>query len=141
MNLMLTKNSVPRSETKIMTILLVMEAIKSGTISADDIISVSEKRGLTGRLSVYLAPGEQMSVEELLKCVIISSANDASVALAEHVAGSEEAFIQRMNERAEQLGMINTNFVITSGLDDLPESDKHLTSARDVAIMSREISK
>ena len=129
----------PASVTKIMTILLVMEAIKAGTISYDDIVSVSENAASMGGSQVYLEPGEQMSVEELLKCVIISSANDASVALAEHVAGSEEAFIQRMNERAEQLGMKNTHFVNTSGLDDAPESDKHLTSARDVAIMSREL--
>lgn len=129
----------PASVTKIMTILLVMEAVKSGAASMDDSVSVSENAASMGGSQVYLEPGETMTLEEMLKCVIIASANDASVALAEHIAGSEEAFVARMNERADELMMENTNFVNTNGLDDAPDAESHLTSARDIALMSREL--
>ncbi len=129
----------PASVTKIMTILLVMEAVKSGAITMDDTVSVSENAASMGGSQVYLEPGEAMTVCELLKCVVIASANDASVALAEYIAGSENAFVARMNERAAELSMENTNFVNTNGLDDAEDSSAHLTSARDIAIMSREL--
>lgn len=129
----------PASVTKIMSILLVMEAIKSGKLSMTDTVCVSEYAASMGGSQVYLEPGEEMSVEEMLKCVIIASANDATVALAEHVAGSEEAFVAQMNARAAELGMENTHFVNTNGLDDAPDAESHLTSARDIAIMSKEL--
>lgn len=129
----------PASVTKIMSILLVMEAIRNGRISLDDIVKVSENAASMGGSQVFLEPGEEMTVRELLKCVIISSANDAAVALAEYVAGSEEAFVAQMNVRAQELGMKNTNFVNTNGLDDSEDSQSHLTSARDIALMSREL--
>ena len=127
----------PASVTKIMTLLLVMEAIDGGSITLNDTVQVSENAASMGGSQVFLEPGETMSVEELLKCVIVASANDASVALAEFVAGSEEAFVARMNERAGQLGMQNTHFENTNGLDDT--TTEHLTSARDIAIMSAEL--
>ncbi len=127
----------PASVTKIMTLLLVMEAIDGGSITLNDTVQVSENAASMGGSQVFLKPGETMSVEELLKCVIVASANDASVALAEFVAGSEEAFVARMNERAGQLGMQNTHFENTNGLDDT--TTEHLTSARDIAIMSAEL--
>ena len=127
----------PASVTKIMTLLLVMEAIESGKISFDDNVPVSNNAASMGGSQVYLEPGEQMSVDEMIKCVVVSSANDAAVALAEYVAGSEEIFVERMNERAKELGMVNTSFENTNGLDD--STTKHLTSARDIAIMSREL--
>lgn len=129
----------PASVTKIMTLLLVMEAIDSGTISLSDIVSVSDYASSMGGSQVYLKAGETMSVEDLLKSVVIASANDAAVALAEFLMGSEEAFVKRMNERAKELGMENTNFENTNGLDDTVT--KHLTSARDIALMSRELIK
>lgn len=129
----------PASVTKIMSILLVMEAVRDGGISLDDVIRVSEYAASMGGSQVYLEPNEEMTVRELLKCVIISSANDATVALAEHISGSEEAFVSKMNERAKELGMKNTHFVNTNGLDDSPDSESHLTSAKDIALMSREL--
>ncbi len=129
----------PASVTKIMSVLLVMEAVDSGKISLEDKVSCSEHAASMGGSQVYLEPGEEMTVEELLKCVLIASANDATVALAEYVAGDETAFVARMNERAAELGMEHTNFVNTNGLDDAPDADKHLISARDIAIMSREL--
>ncbi|MCD7776886.1 MAG: D-alanyl-D-alanine carboxypeptidase [Firmicutes bacterium] len=129
----------PASVTKIMTILIVMDAIDSGVISSDDIVTVSSYAASMGGSQVYLEEGEEMSVGELLKCVIIASANDAAVALAEYVSGSESAFVERMNERAAELGMTNTHFVNTNGLDDAPDAEEHLTSARDIAIMSCEL--
>ncbi len=127
----------PASVTKIMTLLLVMEAIDSGRMSLSDTVSVSEYAASMGGSQVYLEPGEQMSVEDLLKSVVVSSANDAAVALAETVAGSEEGFVKRMNERAAELGMEHTNFENVSGLDD--DTVNHLISAEDIAIMSREL--
>lgn len=127
----------PASVTKIMTLLLVMEAIDAERISLSDKVSISEEAAGMGGSQVYLEPGETMSVEELLKCVVIASANDAAYALAEHVGGSEAAFVAMMNTRAAELGMSNTRFENTNGLDDTVSA--HLTSARDIAIMSREL--
>lgn len=125
----------PASVTKIMTMLLFMEEVEAGNISLDEQITVSEYAAFMGGSQVYLEPGESMKAEELLKCVIIASANDAAVTLAEKVAGSEEAFVNRMNERAAELGMKNTHFENVTGLDD--DTTKHLTSAYDIALMSQ----
>lgn len=125
----------PASVTKIMTMLLFMEEVEAGNISLDEQITVSEYAASMGGSQVYLEPGESMKAEELLKCVIIASANDAAVTLAEKVAGSEEAFVNRMNERAAELGMKNTHFENVTGLDD--DTTKHLTSAYDIALMSQ----
>lgn len=129
----------PASVTKIMTLLLFMEEVDAGNISLDEEVTVSEYAASMGGSQVYLEPGESMKAEELLKCVIIASANDAAVTLAEKIAGSEEAFINRMNERAAELGMNNTHFENATGLDD--DTTKHLTSAYDIALMSRELLK
>ena len=129
----------PASVTKVMTMLLIFEAIDQGILSVTDTISVSETAASMGGSQIFLAPGEEMSVDDLLKGLIVSSANDAAVALAEAVAGSEEAFVVKMNARAEELGMKNTHFENTNGLDDTTEN--HLTSARDIAIMTRELMK
>jgi len=129
----------PASVTKIMTLLLFMEEIDAGNISLEDEITVSEYAASMGGSQVFLEPGENMKAEELLKCVIIASANDAAVTLAEKIAGSEEAFVSRMNERAAELGMTNTHFENATGLDD--DTTKHLTSAYDIALMSRELLK
>ncbi len=127
----------PASVTKIMTMLLVMEAVDSGVIHLSDMVSASELASSMGGSQIYLEPGEQMSVEDLLKSVVIASANDAACALAEFVAGSHDEFVRRMNQRAAELGMVNTNFENTNGLDDTTEN--HLTTARDIAIMSAEL--
>ncbi|MGN1347111.1 MAG: D-alanyl-D-alanine carboxypeptidase family protein, partial [Eubacteriales bacterium] len=129
----------PASVTKIMTLLLFMEEVDAGNISLEEEITVSEYAASMGGSQVYLEPGETMKAEEMLKCVIIASANDAAVALAEKVAGSEEAFVNRMNERAAELGMNNTHFENVTGLDD--DTTKHLSSAYDIALMSRELLK
>ena len=127
----------PASVTKIMTLLLVMEAVDGGTLRLDDRITVSSNAASMGGSQVFLEEGEQLSLDEMLKCVVIASANDAAVALAEHVAGSVDAFVIRMNEKAKALGMKNTHFENVTGLDDTATT--HLTSARDIAIMSREL--
>ncbi len=127
----------PASVTKIMTMLLVMEAVSDGKIALTDTVTVSEKAAHMGGSQVYLEVGETMSVDEMMKCVAVASANDAALALAEHTYGSEEAFVERMNERAKELGMTNTNFENTNGLDDT--TTEHYTSARDIAIMSKEL--
>ena len=129
----------PASVTKIMTLLLVFEAIEKGTLKYDDILTVSENASSMGGSQIFLEPGETMSVDELLKSVIVASANDASLTLAEHVAGSEEAFVNAMNDRARELGMANTHFENVTGLDD--DVTEHLTTARDIALMSRELLK
>lgn len=129
----------PASVTKVMTLLLVMEAIDAGKIKLDDIVTTSERAAEMGGSQIYLEVGEQMSVEDMLKSVIIASANDAACALAEFVAGSETAFVKAMNDKARELGMVNTTFENTNGLDDTAKN--HLTSARDIAIMSRELIK
>lgn len=125
----------PASVTKVMTLLLVMEAVDSGRIRLDEPVTVSAHAASMGGSQVYLKEGETMCVEEMLKCVVIASANDCAVALAEHVAGSEASFVSRMNARATELGMVNTHFENTNGLDDTVTN--HVTSARDIAIMSR----
>lgn len=127
----------PASVTKIMTLLLVMEAVDSGTIKLTDMVQVSSNAASKGGSQVFLEPGEEMSVDELIKCVAVASANDAAVALGEFVAGSEEGFVDRMNSRAKELGMQNTHFENATGLDD--SVTDHLTTARDIAIMSREL--
>lgn len=129
----------PASVTKVMTLLLVMEAIDAGKIKLDDMVSVSERAASMGGSQIYLEVGEQMSVEDMLKSVIIASANDAACALAEFCEGSEMAFVEKMNAKAAELGMKNTHFENTNGLDDTAEN--HVTSARDIAIMSRELIK
>ena len=129
----------PASVTKIMTLLLVMEEIEAGRLSLSDTVTASAYATSMGGSQIYLKEGEQMSVEDMLKSVVIASANDAAVALAEHICGSEESFVRRMNERARELGMMNTNFENTNGLDDT--ATNHVTSARDIAIMSRELIK
>lgn len=129
----------PASVTKVMTMLLVFEAIDAGLLSYTDMISVSENAASMGGSQIYLAPGEKMSVNDLLKGLIVASGNDAAVALAEAIAGSEEAFVAKMNARAAELGMKNTHFENTNGLDDTAEN--HLISARDIAIATREVLK
>lgn len=127
----------PASVTKVMTLLLTMEAIEKGTITLDQMLTTSDHAASMGGTQVFLEVGEQMSVEDLLKSVIIASANDAAVVLAESIAGSEESFVSMMNNRASELGMNNTHFENTNGLDDTAVN--HVTSARDIAIMSREL--
>ena len=125
----------PASVTKIMTLLLVMEAVDSGQISLDDTVAVSAYAAGMGGSQVYLKEGEQMTVSELIKCVTVVSGNDCAVALAEHLSGSEAAFVARMNQRAQELGMTDTNFVNCTGLP----APGHVTSAYDIALMSREL--
>ncbi len=125
----------PASVTKIMTLLLVMEAMERGELQMEDIITASAHAASMGGSQIYLKEGEQMTARDMIKSVVIASANDAAVALAEHVAGSEEAFVTRMNERARELGMTSTRFENTNGLDDTAVN--HVTSAADIAIMSR----
>ncbi|MBR5543479.1 MAG: D-alanyl-D-alanine carboxypeptidase [Oscillospiraceae bacterium] len=127
----------PASVTKVMTLLLVMEAIDSGKINLQDSVSVSEHAAGMGGSQVFLSPGEEMSVHDMLKATVIASGNDSAVALAEHIAGSEEGFVSLMNERAKQLGMKDTTFKNCTGLD----AEGHLTSAYDIALMSRELIK
>lgn len=127
----------PASVTKIMTLLLIMEEIDAGRLSLSDEIVASEHACSMGGSQIYLKVGEVMSAEDMIKSVVISSANDAAVALAEHTYGSEAAFVSRMNERARELSMQNTNFENTNGLDDTAQN--HKTSALDIAIMSREL--
>ena len=129
----------PASVTKVMTMLLVMEAIDAGRIGWEDLVTVSESAAAKGGSQIYLKVGEQMSVSDMLKSVAVSSANDCACALAEFIAGSESAFVEQMNIRAGQLKMFDTHFVNCTGLDDDPEAKNHLTSAYDIAIMSREL--
>ncbi len=128
---------IPASVTKVMTMLLIMEAIDSGTLAYDDLVTASAKAASMGGSQVYLKEGEQFSVTDMLKSITMASANDACVAMAEHIAGSEEAFVDMMNKKAEELGMKHTNFENTNGLDDTVTN--HYTSARDIALMSREL--
>lgn len=125
----------PASVTKVMTLLLVMEALDSGGLSKEDMVTVSAHAASMGGSQVYLKEGETMSVDDLLKAVAVASGNDAAVALAEHLAGSEEAFVAQMNERAQELGMVDTHFVNCTGLP----AAGHLTTAYDIALMSREL--
>jgi D-alanyl-D-alanine carboxypeptidase (penicillin-binding protein 5/6) len=127
----------PASITKVMTLLLIMEAIERGEIKLTDKIRTSERAASMGGSQIFLQPGEEMTVEEMIKGIAMASANDASVAMAEHIGGTEEAFVQKMNERAKQLGMKNTHFVNSNGL---PSPD-HYSTAMDIAYMSRELLK
>lgn len=129
----------PASVTKIMTLLLVMEALDSGAIGWDDAVTTSAAAAAKGGSQIYLEENEQLPLTEMLKSVVVSSANDCACALAEHVAGSEAAFVSRMNARAEELGMTDTHFVNCTGLDDGPDAGEHLTTAYDIALMSREL--
>lgn len=129
----------PASVTKVMTLLLVMEALDAGKISWDDQVTASDAAAAKGGSQVYLEPGEQMSMEDMIKSVVVSSANDCATALAEHVAGSESAFVELMNRRAQELGMTDTVFVNCTGLDDGENASEHLTTAYDIALMSREL--
>ncbi len=137
---LLEKNSNEKmqiaSVTKVMTMLLVYEALEQGKISKDDVVTISEYSASMGGSQVYLEPNEQQTVDTLLKAVVISSANDGAVALAEHVAGSEPAFVNKMNEKAQELGMKNTHFINACGLD---ENNESYSTAYDVALMSREL--
>lgn len=125
----------PASVTKVMTLLLVMEAIDSGTLGWDDIVTASTHAISMGGSQIWLKEHEQMTVRDMVKAVAVVSANDCSVALAEHIAGTEEAFVQRMNQRAKELGMEHSNFVNCTGLP----AEGHLTCALDIALMSREL--
>lgn len=125
----------PASVTKIMTMLLIFDAIEEGKICLEDEVTVSENAASMGGSQVYFEPGEKQTVDTLMKCISVASANDACVAMAEFICGSEELFVQEMNKRAGELGMKNTHFVNCNGLD----ADGHMTSARDIAIMSQEL--
>ena len=129
----------PASVTKVMTLLLVMEAIDSGRLSWDDKVTASEAAAAKGGSQVYLKVGETMTVSDMVKAVAVASANDCACALAEHLAGSEQGFVELMNQRAAELGMEDTHFVNCTGLDDGENASEHLTSAYDIAIMSREL--
>lgn len=126
------------SVTKTMTMLLVMEAVDSGKISTDDIVTVSEYAASMGGSQVFLEAGEQMSVNDMMKAIAVASGNDAAVAMAEFVSGSESAFVEKMNKRAEELGCQNTHFINCNGLDETAE---HFSTARDIAVISRELLK
>lgn len=125
------------SVTKVMTLLLVFEAIDSGKLSLDDTITASEHAASMGGSDIWLENGETMSADDMIKATVVASANDAAVALAEHISGSEDAFVEKMNERAKQLKMNDTVFKNCNGLDE----DGHVTSSYDVAVMSRELMK
>lgn len=126
----------PASVTKIMTALLILEAVESGKVKLSDEAVTSAHAKSMGGSQVYLEEGERQTVETLLKCIMIASGNDAAVTMAEHIGGTEQEFVNRMNERAKELGMKNTHFVDCCGLTEDPE---HYTTARDIAIMSREL--
>ena len=131
----------PASVTKVMTMLLIMEAVDSGKISMTDTVTASEAAAAKGGSQIYLKVGETMSVSDMLKSIAVSSANDCACAMAEHIAGSEEAFVAQMNQRAAELGMLDTHFVNCTGLDDGENASEHKTSAYDIALMSRELLK
>ena len=131
----------PASVTKVMTMLLIMEAIDSGKIQWSDTVTTSESAAAKGGSQIYLKVGETMTVVDMVKSIAVSSANDCACAMAEHIAGSETAFVERMNKRAAELGMNDTNFVNCTGLDDDENAKNHLTSAYDIALMSRELMK
>ena len=132
---------LPASVTKVMTMLLIMEAIDSGKIGWDDQVTASETAAAKGGSQIYLKVGETMSVSDMVKSIAVSSANDCACAMAEHIAGSEAAFVERMNSRAKELGMNDTQFVNCTGLDDAPDAAQHKTSAYDIALMSRQLLK
>ena len=125
----------PASVTKIMTLLLIFEDLKNGKIKLEDRVTVSNYAASMGGSQVYLEEGETQTVDTLIKCIAVASANDGCVTMAEHLSGSETSFVDRMNQKAKELGMVNTNFVNCCGLD----AEGHLTTAKDIAIMSREL--
>jgi len=127
----------PASITKIMTLIIALESVESGKVNLSDIVRVSERAWKTGGSQVFLGPGEEQTLETLLKCIVISSANDASMAVAEYIGGSVEGFVKLMNDKAKELGMKNTHFTNPHGLSD-PD---HYTTAYDIALMSRELVK
>ena len=129
----------PASVTKVMTMLLIMEAIDSGKIGWNDTVTASDTAAAKGGSQIYLKAGETMSVSDMVKSIAVSSANDCACAMAEHLAGSEGAFVAQMNKRAQELGMEHTHFVNCTGLDDEPEATQHLTCAYDIAVMSRQL--
>ncbi len=131
----------PASVTKVMTMLLIMEAIDGGQIGWQDMVTASEAAAAKGGSQVYLKVGEQMTVADMVKAIAVSSANDCACAMAEHLAGSETAFVEKMNQRAKELGMNDTNFVNCTGLDDDAAAADHKTSAHDIGVMSRELLK
>ena len=131
----------PASVTKVMTMLLIMEAVDSGKIAMTDTVTASEAAASKGGSQVYLKAGETMPVSDMLKSIAVSSANDCACAMAEHLAGSEEAFVAQMNQRAAELGMQDTHFVNCTGLDDGENAAQHRTSAHDIALMSRQLLK
>lgn len=125
----------PASVTKVMTMLIAIEAVEQGKVSYDDIVRVSAKAARTGGSQIYLAEGELISFEDLMKAIAIASANDACVAVAEHIAGTEEVFVELMNQEAKRLGLNDTHFTNTNGLPD----DNHYSTARDLALITREL--
>lgn len=127
----------PASMTKIMTMLLLVERIETENISLRDMVTISKHANSMGGSQIWLNVGEQMSVEDLLKAIAVNSANDAAVAIAEYIAGSEEKFVDLMNERAKELGMVNSHFCNASGLD----SDEHFSTSRDISIVGKELLK
>ena len=129
----------PASVTKVMTLLLIMEAIDGGALGWEDTVTASETAAAKGGSQVYLKAGETMTVTDMVKSIAVSSANDCACAMAEHLAGTEAAFVERMNARAAELGMKDTHFVNCTGLDDDPDAADHRTSAHDIAVMSREL--
>lgn len=129
------KELPPASVTKVMTLLLIFDALKEGKISLDEEVTTSEYAASMGGSQVFLETGEKQTVDTMIKCIAVASANDACVAMAEKVSGTEEQFVQQMNDRAKGLGMEHTNFVNCNGLD----TDGHETTARDIALMSREL--
>ena len=129
----------PASVTKVMTMLLIMEAIDEGRIGWEDTVTASETAAAKGGSQIYLKAGETMTVRDMVKSIAVSSANDCACAMAEHISGSEAAFVERMNQRAKELGMNDTNFVNCTGLDDGEDAASHKTSAYDIAVMSREL--
>ena len=131
----------PASVTKVMTMLLIMEAVDSGKIALTDMVTASEAAAAKGGSQIYLKAGETMSVSDMLKSIAVSSANDCACAMAEHIAGSESAFVAMMNRRAQELGMNDTSFVNCTGLDDGADAVNHRTSAYDIALMSRQLLK
>lgn len=131
----------PASVTKVMTMLLIMEAIDSGSLKWEDTVTASETAAAKGGSQIFLKVGETMTVSDMVKSIAVSSANDCACAMAEHIAGSEAGFVERMNTRAKELGMNDTNFVNCTGLDDGADAQNHRTSAYDIALMSRELLK
>ena len=126
----------PASVTKVMTLLLIMEALDDGRIGWDDMVQTSAAAAAKGGSQIYLEENEQLPLEEMLKSIVVSSANDCACAMAEHIAGSEAAFVEMMNARAAELKLTDTHFVNCTGLDDGPDADTHLTTAYDIALMS-----